>query len=137
MNTKIHEEPFVGRNKIYRKIGKHRTVSYRPDPCMAAFIQALPKTETHLHIEGALPLELLKKVAPEKFCSPPPWWADEYRYEDFSTFEKALLDHASLWFTSPERYHEAARITFAGLAQQNVRYVETSFHLRLTRFIGA
>jgi adenosine deaminase len=108
------------------------------DPSMAAFIQALPKTETHLHIEGALPLDLLQRVVPKKFYrSAPPWWADDYRYEDFGTFEKVLLDHASLWFTSPARYHEAARVIFASLAQQNVRYVEISFHLRFTQFIGA
>ena len=28
------------------------------------FVQALPKTETHLHLEGALPFELLQRVRP-------------------------------------------------------------------------
>ncbi|RME73357.1 MAG: adenosine deaminase family protein [Verrucomicrobia bacterium] len=111
---------------------------YAPDPSLAAFIQSLPKTETHLHIEGALPLELLRRVAPDKFPdTTPPWWADDYRYADFPTFEKILIDHALLWFTSPERYHEAARVIFEGLAKQNVRYVETSFHLPVTQFIHA
>lgn len=111
---------------------------YRPDAKLTAFIQALPKTETHLHLEGALPLELLQKVAPDRFADgPPPWWAPEYRYSDFPTFEKILLDHAILWFTSPERYHEAARIVFENLQAQNVRYVETSFHLPITQFINA
>ena len=109
---------------------------YKPAPDLAAFIQALPKTETHLHIEGALPLDLLRRVAPERFPDgPPPWWADEYRYADFPTFERILLEHALLWFTSADRYHEAAKVVFAGLAAQNVRYVETSFHLPVTRFI--
>ena len=31
------------------------------------FIRALPKTETHLHIEGALPWELLQKANPGKY----------------------------------------------------------------------
>ena len=55
---------------------------YRPDASLAAFIQALPKTETHLHLEGALPLELLRRVAPELFRNgdPPPWWAPDFRY---------------------------------------------------------
>ncbi len=110
---------------------------HRPDPELAAFIQALPKTETHLHIEGALPLELLRRVAPEKFADgPPPWWADDFRYPDFPAFEKVLLDHALLWFTDADRYHEAARVIFAGLAAQNTRYIETSFHLPVTGFIG-
>lgn len=111
---------------------------YRPDAKLAEFIQALPKTETHLHLEGALPLTLLQQVAPEKFSDgPPPWWAPDFRYSDFPGFEKTLLDHAILWFTSPERYHEAARMVFADLQAQNVRYVETSFHLPITQFINA
>ena len=36
-------------------------------PATADFIHRLPKTETHLHIEGALPYELLQKLDPEKF----------------------------------------------------------------------
>lgn len=110
---------------------------YRPDPQLAAFIQSLPKTETHLHLEGALPLDLLRRVAPKLFpYGPPPWWADDFRYADFPSFEKILLDHALLWFTTAERYHEAARVVFAGLQAQNVRYVETSFHLPVAKFIN-
>jgi adenosine deaminase len=111
---------------------------YQPDAALAAFIQALPKTETHLHIEGALPLELLQRVAPQLFRDgvTPPWFTPDYRYPDFPSFEKILLDHALLWFNSAERYHEAARMIFAGLAAQNVRYVETSFHLPVQKFIN-
>ncbi len=111
---------------------------YRPDAALAAFIQSLPKTETHLHIEGALPLELLQKVAPAMFRNGdlPPWFAPGYRYADFPAFEKILLDHALLWFDSAEHYHEAAKVIFAGLQAQNVRYVETSFHLPVQKFIG-
>jgi adenine deaminase len=112
--------------------------NYRPDPALAAFIRSLPKTETHLHLEGALPLELLDRVAPGRFDNGnvPAWWADDFRYADFPTFEKVLLDHALLWFTSADRYHEAARLIFAGLQAQNVRYVETSFHLPVQKFIN-
>lgn len=111
---------------------------YSPPADLAAFIQSLPKTETHLHIEGALPLELLSRVAPDLFRNgnQPPWFAPEYRYPDFPAFEKILLDHALLWFNSAERYHEAAGRIFARLQAQNVRYVETSFHLPVQKFIG-
>lgn len=111
---------------------------YRPDAPLASFIQSLPKTETHLHIEGALPLELLHRVAPQLFRNgdAPPWFAPDYRYANFPSFEKILLDHALLWFNSADRYHEAARVIFAGLAAQNVRYVETSFHLPVQKFIN-
>ena len=103
---------------------------------MRDFIQALPKTETHLHIEGALPYELLTAWRPEQYPENPPFRARNYRYKTFPDFEKILLDAALPWFTSAERYHEAAKAIFAKHVAQNVRYVETSFHLPVTKFIN-
>jgi len=101
---------------------------------MRTFIQRLPKTETHLHIEGALPYRLLQGLEPDRFREPPPFWADDFRYPSFENFEQILIDHAIHWYTSPERYREAAAIIFEGLKAQNVRYVETSFHLGIVEF---
>jgi adenosine deaminase len=101
-----------------------------------AFIQALPKTETHLHIEGALPYdELLRTLDPARYGADPEFRRRSYRYPSFPEFEQTLLRHALPWFTTAERYHEAARVIFAGHVRQNVRYVETSFHLHVTEFI--
>jgi adenosine deaminase len=102
---------------------------------MRDFIQALPKTETHLHLEGALPYELLTDWDPEQWPPDPRFRARSYRYATFPDFEKILLDHALPWFTSAQRYHEAAKVIFAKHVAQNVRYVETSFHLPITQFI--
>ena len=102
---------------------------------LAAFIQALPKTETHLHLEGALPYELLQAWQPGKFPSSPPFRARDFRFANFPAFDEILLGHALPWFTSPERYHKAAKAIFARHLAQNVRYVETSFHLPVTGFI--
>lgn len=102
---------------------------------MGDFIQALPKTETHLHVEGALPYELLTAWDPEQWPPDPLFRARSYRYASFADFERILLDHALPWFTSAERYHEAAKVIFAKHVAQNVRYVETSFHLPITRFM--
>lgn len=101
-----------------------------------AFIQALPKTETHLHLEGALPYELLHAWKPETY--PPALFAHaaDYRFPSFSAFDEVLLGHALPWFTSAERYHDAAKAVFARHVAQNVRYVETSFHLPVSGFIG-
>ncbi len=109
-----------------------------PDPpgSLDALIQALPKTETHLHIEGALPYhELLRTLDPAAYPADPEFRRRSYRYPSFPEFEQTLLRHALPWFTSAERYHEAARVIFAGHVRQNVRYVETSFHLHVTEFI--
>jgi adenosine deaminase len=99
------------------------------------FIQALPKTETHLHIEGALPFALLQRVRPE-FREPPASWARDFKFRDFDHFERELLDMAFSWYTSPARYHEAAKAIFAGHLARNVRYVETSFASGVVEFGG-
>ncbi|MCF7760470.1 MAG: adenosine deaminase [Cephaloticoccus sp.] len=100
------------------------------------FIQALPKTETHLHIEGAIPYEFLQAWRPDKYPANPSFHAPDYRFPDFGTFEQTLLDHALPWFDSAEHYHEGAKAIFARHTAQNVRYVETSFHLPVTQFIN-
>jgi adenosine deaminase len=102
---------------------------------MRDFIQSLPKTETHLHVEGALPYELLTAWDPEQWPPDPLFRARTYRYATFPDFERILLDHALPWFTTAERYYEAAKAIFAKHVAQNVRYVETSFHLPVTGFI--
>ena len=106
------------------------------DGDIRGFIQALPKTETHLHVEGALPYGLLTAWQPGRYPVDPPFRRPDYRYATFPDFERILLENALPWFTSAERYHEAARVMFAGHVAGNVRYVETSFHLPVTRFIG-
>jgi adenine deaminase len=111
-------------------------MSDEPPGPLGAFIQALPKTETHLHIEGALPYdELLRPLDPAAYAADPEFRRRAYRYPSFPEFERTLLSHALPWFTTAERYHEAARVIFEGHVRQNVRYVETSFHLHVTEFI--
>lgn len=103
---------------------------------MESFISSLPKTETHLHIEGALPYDLLHDWRPDQYPAHPPFRERSYRYATFPDFESILLDNALPWFTNAERYHEACKVIFARHVEQNVRYVETSFHLPVTRFIN-
>ncbi len=101
---------------------------FTPEPDTERFIRNLPKTETHLHIEGALPFELLQKVAPDSYAEPPASWAVDHRFDSFAQFEQELLAMAGQWYTSPKRYREAARHIFEGLVyRQNVHYVEVSF----------
>jgi len=103
---------------------------------MESFIQSLPKTETHLHVEGALPYDLLHDWRPEQYPAHPPFRERSYRYATFPDFESILLDNALPWFTNAERYHEACKVIFARHVEQNVRYLETSFHLPVTGFIN-
>ncbi len=116
----------------------YTTPTARPlptDDSLGAFVQSMPKTETHLHIEGALPYELLHELDPQRWRAHPAFRERSYRYATFPDFEKQLLDNALPWFTTAERYYEAARVIFARHVSQNVRYVETSFHLPVVDFI--
>lgn len=109
---------------------------FTPGPELAAFLQALPKTETHLHLEGALPFGLLQRALPGRFPAPPPSWADDFRFPSFNHFMELFGAWCADYFVSAERYHECARAVLADCARQNVRYVETSFHLPVAAWTG-
>lgn len=110
---------------------------HQPHSGLQAFLARLPKTETHLHIEGALPWELLSSLDPARFAAPPASWTDHYKFASFAEFEEALLDMAFAWFTSPERYHEAAKQIFDRLhTRENVQYIETSFASGMIEYLG-
>lgn len=100
-----------------------------PDPELGAFIQSLPKTETHIHLEGSLPLELARRIAPERFAEPPPYWQNEYRFDGFAEFQDLFDTVFFRWYVSPENYYESCRTIFQNLIDQNCRYLECSFHL--------
>jgi adenosine deaminase len=102
---------------------------YVPSPALRDFVLSLPKTETHLHLEGACPHELLQKLDPVRYDAPPPFWAPDFRYQNFAQFMALYLEYCAAFFTSAERYHEAAKIVLGRCAAQGCRYVETSFHL--------
>lgn len=101
----------------------------------ADFIHRLPKTETHLHIEGALPYELLQQLNPAKFSQPQACWAPDFKWQCFEDFEHHLIEHAMQWFTTAERYYEAAKRIFERQQAENIRYVETSFHAGMIQLI--
>lgn len=100
-------------------------MAFSLEPHLEGFLRALPKTETHLHLEGGLPWDLYQRVNRE--AVPPASWGNNFKYRDFDHFEGELLGMAALWYTSPERYHEAAKMQFEQLQAQNVRYIECSF----------
>ena len=100
------------------------------------FIQRLPKTETHLHLEGALPWHLLCEANPGKYPHPPKSWEPGFRFRDFAHFEGELLGYAGDYFKSAERYHECAKAVFSSRVAANVKYVETSFASGCIDFMG-
>ena len=101
---------------------------YKADPEFAKFVQSLPKTETHLHMEGSCPLEMLLDADPDKFRGPPKMWSDDFRYASFDEFMDLYVEYCGPVFDSVEQYHRAAKIVLGNCFKQNAKYVETSFH---------
>lgn len=93
----------------------------------AEFIRRLPKAELHLHLEGAIPWDMVRESADVPLAETPAWWASNFRYNDFVHFGIAMRLGIQYVLTSVERYQEVTRAIFSGLAAQNVRYVEISF----------
>jgi adenosine deaminase len=98
-------------------------------PDLAAFVQRLPKTETHLHLEGSLPLELARRIDAEYFRGPPDYWRPDFRFTDFAQFQEQFDRYFFQWFVSPENYYESCKRVFADIVAQNGVYLEASFHL--------
>lgn len=100
------------------------------------WLQRFPKTETHLHLEGAIPYALLRAWRPDEFPEDPPFQRPEHRFESFAAFDRVLIRHALAWLTSVERYHEAAKAILERRFAESVCYVETSFHLANCEMLG-
>lgn len=88
---------------------------------------ALPKTEMHLHIEGAIALDDYRAIVDVPDGWTPPGWAPDYRYPTFKQFEDFILGYADAWFDSPGRYARSAKSLFERKMAEGVRYLECSF----------
>ncbi len=91
----------------------------------------LPKTEQHLHFEAALPLAAAQERHGEALRPVPPFWAPDFRYEDFAHFSQVSRDFVFPSFQSPDDYLALAGPIFRGIRAHNVRYLETSVNLFL------
>ena len=92
-----------------------------------AVLQSLPKTDMHLHIEGAISLDEYAEVNTIAEGWQPASWAPDYRYPSFAVFEEFILGYADKWFDRPERYHLSAQSLFRRKIEEGVRYLECSF----------
>ena len=87
---------------------------------MHKFIQALPKAELHLHLEGSMEPETLAELDPALSLGEA---QRMYRYPDFAGFLASYV-WAVRKLTEPKHYALIARRLLERLHQQNVLYAE-------------
>nr|MBC8239978.1 adenosine deaminase [Alphaproteobacteria bacterium] len=103
---------------------------------LRAWLQALPKVELHLHLEGAIPLPALWQLM-QKYGGDPgvPSQADlrqRLTYKDFPDFIAAWI-WKNGFIRSYEDFSFIAEAVARDLAEQNIRYAEVFFSP--TRFL--
>ena len=97
------------------------------EPQLIAFIDALPKAEHHLHLDGSPVWQTLHAANPEVFPEPPPSWDADFRFVNFEAFEGYIRKYAVPWLNSAERFAQTAKEILEIRAKENVRYAEVSF----------
>ena len=106
------------------------------EPGLAAFIDALPKAELHLHIDGALPYEQIRAANPG-YPERPDVWDRDFRYDSFEAFLEVCDYYCEPWLTTHERCADSVEAMVRDCALQNVRYVETSIDLGAALRMGS
>ena len=109
---------------------------YEADSELAAFVAALPKTETHLHLEGSVSFEQLHEFDPVRYAKHPEFWDPGFRYEDFRHFQRAFDNWIVPYHHNIDQYQKTAQHVFAECRAQGCRYVETSIHLPAVSWMG-
>lgn len=105
------------------------SLHYQADDSLAAFVAELPKTETHLHLEGSMSFGQLQELDPHKYAQPPPFWQPSFRYAGFEQFQAEFDRWVLPYHNSIDRYQRTARFVFERCKAQGCLYVESSFHL--------
>ena len=95
-----------------------------------ALVQALPKVELHVHIEGTLEPELKFKLAQRNGIKLPfsseQEVKDSYTFDDLASFLDAYYDGMNVLFTS-EDFYDLAMAYYRKAASQGLRYAEIFF----------
>jgi adenosine deaminase len=88
-------------------------------------IEACPKIELHLHLEGAAPLHFIRQLAAEKHEDIGGIFAanGDYKFTDFAHFLK-VYEAATSIFTSPDDFYRLTCEVLQQSAEQGVIYTE-------------
>ncbi len=99
-------------------------------PGLRSYLQALPKAELHVHLEGSLSAQTLLRLADRNKLRLPFSTLEQfqpyYRYRTFRDFANMLLLGVRC-LRRPEDFHEAVVDLCGALVNENVRYAEVTW----------
>ena len=102
----------------------------KPPGALERLIMSIPKTELHLHIEGAIPLEVLFSFIQREGGEPSIKTVDDlqkrFTYTDFAHFIKTWI-WKNTFITEERDFEDIAYSVLRNLKTQNVKYVEAFY----------
>ncbi len=105
-------------------------MNQNPTGKMEQFIQAIPKVELHLHLEGAIPLEtifnLIKRAGGEESIKNLDDLRRKLIYTDFANFID-VWTWKNTFIRMEEDFEEIVYRVLESLSKQNVKYVEAFY----------
>lgn len=103
------------------------------------YISQMPKAELHLHFEGAPRWATLREALYRHYGMTlpvtPTWYAPEFRFS-YPEFSKAFRDYIHPWLQTTTGYAELIHDVVDSLLEQNIRYAEINFNVRLVEIMG-
>lgn len=97
---------------------------------LETFIQAMPKVELHVHLEGSIPVQTLFRLAQrnkvELPATTPAELQEWYTFKDFKHFIQVYLTLSNC-IRTPTDIEEVARAFLSEQAAQNIRYSEVTY----------
>lgn len=90
------------------------------------FIRRVPKTEMHLHLEGAIRWQTVRELHPDGARLPktPAWLQGDYRFSAFDEFIQTFRNSIQPASGTAEAVERITREVLVDLAAQNVKYAE-------------
>lgn len=98
-------------------------------------LESMPKVELHLHLDGAPRWSTLQRalrhhtgdVVPDV----PFWYQPQFRFTSFAQFGSLFRQYIYPWLRSPNGFAELTHDVMESLVEQQIRYAEINFNVRL------
>jgi adenosine deaminase len=104
-------------------------------------ISDMPKTELHIHLEGAARWSTIRRVLYQHngimLPELPSLYYPEFRFADFAEFKDCFRRYIHPWLRTSSGYAELINDVVDSLIEQRIRYVELNCNLAYVEQFGA